>query len=171
MFRAFFVVVAALAASCSEPKPLITVTEARVVATPASAAAYFTLTNSGGSDRLVAAAAPGVGAASLHETSMDRGIMRMRPIAGGISVEKGKSVRFTPYGKHVMIMLERPLDPAKAVPLKLTFERQGMVAVNAWGPGPGAAFGGYKASGNGREGGVFGLKDFMEVKSISGIPA
>jgi len=60
-------------------------------------------------------------------------------------------------------------DPAKAAEIAPKL-RAGMVAVNAWGPGPGAAFGGYKASGNGREGGLFGLKDFMEVKSISGIP-
>ena len=60
-------------------------------------------------------------------------------------------------------------DPAKAAAVAPKL-RAGMVAVNAWGPGPGAAFGGYKASGNGREGGVFGLKDFMQVKSISGIP-
>jgi aldehyde dehydrogenase (NAD+) len=60
-------------------------------------------------------------------------------------------------------------DPAKAAAVAPKL-RAGMVAVNAWGPGPGAAFGGYKASGNGREGGLFGLKDFMEVKSISGIP-
>src|SRR3546814_870735 len=61
-------------------------------------------------------------------------------------------------------------DPAKAAEVAPKL-RAGMVAVNAWGPGPGAAFGGYKASGNGREGGLFGLKDFMEVKSISGVPA
>lgn len=61
-------------------------------------------------------------------------------------------------------------DPAKAAEIAPKL-RAGMVAVNAWGPGPGAPFGGYKASGNGREGGVYGLKDFMEMKAISGIPA
>ncbi|MBL8648859.1 MAG: aldehyde dehydrogenase family protein [Sphingopyxis sp.] len=61
-------------------------------------------------------------------------------------------------------------DPAKAADVAPKL-RAGMVAVNNWGPAPGAPFGGYKASGNGREGGLFGLKDFMEIKAISGIPA
>jgi len=61
-------------------------------------------------------------------------------------------------------------DPAKAAEIAPKL-RAGMVAVNNWGPAPGAPFGGYKQSGNGREGGLFGLKDFMEMKSISGIPA
>ncbi len=61
-------------------------------------------------------------------------------------------------------------DPAKAAEIAPKL-RAGMVAVNNWGPAPGAPFGGYKQSGNGREGGLHGLKDFMEVKSISGVPA
>jgi aldehyde dehydrogenase (NAD+) len=61
-------------------------------------------------------------------------------------------------------------DPAKAAAIAPKL-RAGMVAINNWGPAPGAPFGGYKQSGNGREGGLFGLKDFMEVKSISGLPA
>ncbi|MEY3703476.1 MAG: hypothetical protein RLZZ561_1096 [Pseudomonadota bacterium] len=61
-------------------------------------------------------------------------------------------------------------DPAKAASVAPQL-RAGMVAINAWGPTPGTPFGGYKQSGNGREGGLFGLKDFMEVKSISGLPA
>ena len=47
-------------------------------------------------------------------------------------------------------------DPSKAAEVAPKL-RAGMVAVNAWGPGPGAPFGGYKASGNGREGGLAGL--------------
>jgi aldehyde dehydrogenase (NAD+) len=61
-------------------------------------------------------------------------------------------------------------DPAKAAEVAPRL-RAGMVAVNSWGPAMGAPFGGYKQSGNGREGGLFGLKDFMEVKAISGVPA
>ena len=72
----------------------------------------------------------------------------------------------TEYGLSAVISGDP--DAARAVAPRL---RAGMVAVNNWGPAPGAPFGGYKQSGNGREGGLFGLKDFMEIKSISGIPA
>jgi aldehyde dehydrogenase (NAD+) len=61
-------------------------------------------------------------------------------------------------------------DPAKAAEIAPLLEA-GMVAINNWGPAPGAPFGGFKQSGNGREGGLFGLKDFMEIKAISGLPA
>ncbi|MDR2857971.1 MAG: aldehyde dehydrogenase family protein [Novosphingobium sp.] len=46
--------------------------------------------------------------------------------------------------------------------------RAGLVAVNTWSPAADAPFGGYKRSGNGREAGVYGLRDFLEVKSIIG---
>lgn len=131
MLRRSWIAAALLAASCSEPAPLVTVTDARVIATPASAAAYFTLTNSGGDDRLIAVEAPTAGEAALHETIMDGSVMRMRPIEGGVEVTKGEPVRFTPYGKHVMILLTRPLDPAEPVQLRLTFEEQGIVTVAA----------------------------------------
>jgi aldehyde dehydrogenase (NAD+) len=61
-------------------------------------------------------------------------------------------------------------DPAKAAEVAPKL-RAGNVAINNWGPSPGAPFGGYKQSGNGREAGIFGLRDFMEVKAISGLPA
>jgi aldehyde dehydrogenase (NAD+) len=70
----------------------------------------------------------------------------------------------TEYGLSSVISGD-PAEAAKVAP-KL---RAGMVAINSWGPAPGAPFGGYKQSGNGREGGVFGLRDFMEVKAISGL--
>ncbi len=46
--------------------------------------------------------------------------------------------------------------------------RSGMVEMNGQSRGAGAPFGGYKQSGNGREGGVWGIEDFLEIKSISG---
>ena len=40
--------------------------------------------------------------------------------------------------------------------------------VNGAGPDFNAPFGGYKQSGNGREWGIHGLEEFMEVKAILG---
>ena len=46
--------------------------------------------------------------------------------------------------------------------------RSGMVEMNGKSRGRGSPFGGMKASGRGREGGVFGIEDFLEVKAVSG---
>ncbi|MBH60364.1 MAG: aldehyde dehydrogenase family protein [Dehalococcoidia bacterium] len=46
--------------------------------------------------------------------------------------------------------------------------RAGMVEVNGAGRAPGSPFGGSKQSGNGREGGIHGLLEFVELKAVSG---
>ena len=46
--------------------------------------------------------------------------------------------------------------------------RSGMVEMNGESRSAGSPFGGMKQSGNGREGGVWGIEDFLEVKSVSG---
>jgi len=61
-------------------------------------------------------------------------------------------------------------DPAEAAKIAGKL-RAGLVTINSWGPTPGTAFGGFKQSGNGREGGKYGLTDFMEIKTIVGEPA
>ncbi|ATN37087.1 aldehyde dehydrogenase family protein (plasmid) [Rhizobium sp. ACO-34A] len=44
--------------------------------------------------------------------------------------------------------------------------RAGMVHINGAPHRYGSPFGGYKQSGNGREGGIFGLEDFLEIKTV-----
>jgi aldehyde dehydrogenase (NAD+) len=61
-------------------------------------------------------------------------------------------------------------DPAKAAEVAPKL-RAGLVTINGWSPDIAAPFGGYKQSGNGRENGKYGLVDFMEVKTIVGLPA
>ncbi len=71
----------------------------------------------------------------------------------------------TPYGLAAFVQTGDALR-AKRVADQL---RAGMVHVNGVDMGYGSPFGGYKMSGNGREGGHFGLEDFLEVKAISGV--
>ena len=46
--------------------------------------------------------------------------------------------------------------------------RSGMVEMNGQARSAGSPFGGMKQSGNGREGGVWGIEDFLEVKAVGG---
>jgi aldehyde dehydrogenase (NAD+) len=72
----------------------------------------------------------------------------------------------TPYGLSATISGD-PAAASKVAPRL----RAGLVTINSWSSaGGGSPFGGYKQSGNGREGGKYGLADFMEVKTISGEP-
>lgn len=134
---AFPLVTALLLWGCAgEPAPLVTVNDARVIALPTSAAAYFTLANSGGRDRLLSVDA-GVGKASLHETSMDGDMMRMRSLANGIEVPARGKVELVANGKHVMIQeLAKPLTAGSSIRLTLHFERQGSVAISVPVGGP-----------------------------------
>ncbi|MEP9372331.1 aldehyde dehydrogenase family protein [Mesorhizobium sp. KR1-2] len=70
----------------------------------------------------------------------------------------------TPYGLSGYIQTGSQ-ERAHRVARRL---RSGMVQLNGSSRGPGSPFGGYKQSGLGREGGKWGLEDFLEVKSISG---
>jgi aldehyde dehydrogenase (NAD+) len=56
-------------------------------------------------------------------------------------------------------------DPARAERVA-TGLRAGMIHINGAPHRYGSPFGGYKQSGNGREGGMFGLEDFLEVKTL-----
>jgi aldehyde dehydrogenase (NAD+) len=59
-------------------------------------------------------------------------------------------------------------DPARARRVARAL-RAGMVHLNGAPHNYGSPFGGYGQSGNGREGGLLGLEDFTEVKSVHGL--
>lgn len=46
--------------------------------------------------------------------------------------------------------------------------KSGMVEMNGLDMEPGFPFGGVKASGNGREGGIWGIEEFCEMKAVTG---
>lgn len=70
----------------------------------------------------------------------------------------------TPYGLTNYVQTQ---DPARANRLARQL-RSGMVEMNGQGRAAGSPFGGMKQSGNGREGGSWGIEDFVEVKAVSG---
>ena len=70
----------------------------------------------------------------------------------------------TPYGLTNYIQSQNP-ETCQRVARSL---RSGMVEINGVGRERMSPFGGMKASGNGREGGIWGIEDFMEIKAISG---
>jgi aldehyde dehydrogenase (NAD+) len=71
----------------------------------------------------------------------------------------------TPYGLTNYIQTN---DDAKRARVARRL-RSGMVETNGVGFAQGSPFGGYKQSGNGREGGAFGLHEFLEIKAMSGL--
>ena len=70
----------------------------------------------------------------------------------------------TEYGLGNYLQTEDK-EKAKRIAKKL---RSGIVYINGNAADSGTPFGGYRQSGNGREGGIWGLEEFLEVKTITG---
>jgi aldehyde dehydrogenase (NAD+) len=70
----------------------------------------------------------------------------------------------TPYGLAAYVQSG---DQARAQKVAREL-RAGMVLLNGQQRPGGSPFGGYKMSGNGREGGEWGIEDYLEVKAITG---
>jgi aldehyde dehydrogenase (NAD+) len=68
----------------------------------------------------------------------------------------------TPYGLAAYLQTGDP-ERAKRVAAKL---RAGAVHINGGEFNYGSPFGGYKQSGNGREGGAMGIEDYLETKTL-----
>jgi aldehyde dehydrogenase (NAD+) len=75
-----------------------------------------------------------------------------------------KIVNDTEYGLGNYIQTT-DMEKAKRVAKRL---RSGVVYINGHSMDPGTPFGGYRQSGNGREGGKWGLDEYLEVKTITG---
>jgi hypothetical protein len=96
-------------------------------ATPPGAAvgaAYMRVANTGRTPmRLVGASTPAAQRVEIHTMSMEGGVMRMRPVVGGLVVPAGGQVRLAPGGLHLMLIgLKGPLRVEDFVPLSLHFE-------------------------------------------------
>lgn len=103
-------------------------------ATPKGAkigAGYLTVQNNGTTpDRLISVETEIAGKADIHEMSMKDGVMQMRPLAGGVAIEPGKSLVLSPSGFHLMLMdMKKPLEQGQSFDATLRFEKAGRLKV------------------------------------------
>lgn len=91
---------------------------------------YMTVENLGSRlDRLVSASSPVAEAIEIHRSTMDNGIVRMRPV-DSIEVDAGEVLSLESGGYHVMLVgLTRDLDPGDTFEVELQFERAGTISV------------------------------------------
>lgn len=95
------------------------------------AGGFMRITNRGSTpDRLVGGSAEIARVFEVHEMATIDGVMRMRPIVGGIVIAPGQTVELRPGGLHVMFMgLQRQINRGERVRGTLVFERAGSVTV------------------------------------------
>ena len=113
----------------------LVITQAWSRATPNGAktgGGYLTIENKGSSpDRLIGASADVAGKVEVHEMTMNEGVMKMRPLDKGLTIEPGKTVKLAPGGYHLMLEdLKGPLKQGDKVPVTLEFEKAGKVQLS-----------------------------------------
>ncbi len=73
--------------------------------------------------RLVAVSTPVAAVAQVHEMKMDRDVMKMQAVQGGIELPAGKAVELKPGGYHLMLMdLKQPLQKDTTIAITLVFK-------------------------------------------------
>lgn len=110
----------------------LVITQAWSRATPNGAkigSGYLTIENRGSAaERLLGGSAEVAGKVQLHEMAVASGVMTMRPLDKGLTIEAGKTVKLAPGGYHLMLMdLKSPFKTGDKVPLTLEFEKAGKV--------------------------------------------
>ncbi len=113
----------------------IVVEKAWARATPKMAVtggAYVTVTNRGpGEDRLLNVTSPVAEKIQFHAMAIDNGVAKMAQLSA-VDLPPGVSVALKPGGIHMMLLrLKRPLAEGESIPLALTFEKAGVVEVEA----------------------------------------
>lgn len=92
-------------------------------------AAYASI-SSDTADQLVSVSSEIAGKAEIHETSMENGMMNMRPVES-VDLGAGSVVELKPQGKHIMLIdLTRSLKEGEQVDLDLEFAESGKQSVS-----------------------------------------
>ena len=132
MKASIFLAAAALGIAAPAIAGPIRVTDPWLRETPPASqvgAGYAVIANSGRlADRLLDGATPVADRIEIHRMTMENGVMRMRPVEGGLAIPSNGGVTPKPGGLHLMLMeLKRPLRRGETVPLTLRFARAGNV--------------------------------------------
>jgi periplasmic copper chaperone A len=136
---AYFALLATLTAAPTRAEDVkagdIVISQAWSRATPGGAkvgGGYLTIENKGSTpDRLIGGSAAVAGKVEVHEMSMNNGVMTMRPLDNGLTIEPGKTVKLAPGGYHLMLFdLKSALKQGEKIPLTLEFEKAGKVTVS-----------------------------------------
>lgn len=120
----------ALATGVSASDVIVKNAFARASASPAATtgAVYLTVT-SPADDRLVSVFTPVAAMAHLHETHMEGDVAKM-DMLDTLKLAAGTETQLKPGGIHIMLMgLKAPLKEGDTLPLELTFEKAGTIAV------------------------------------------
>jgi periplasmic copper chaperone A len=93
---------------------------------------YLTIENKGSApDRLIHSSGDIAGKIEVHEMAMKNGVMTMRPVDNGLTIDPGKTVKLAPGGFHLMMFdLKSPLKQGDKVPVTLEFEKAGKVTLS-----------------------------------------
>ena len=113
----------------------LVITQAWSRATPSGAkiaGGYLTIENKGTApDKLVGGSGDIAGKVEVHEMAMNNGVMTMRPLEKGLTIEPGKTVKLAPGGYHLMMFdLKGPFKQGDKVPVTLEFEKAGKVTLS-----------------------------------------
>ncbi len=157
MTRTIFMIAAILAAWAAVPAQAkdITVGSLKISApwaraTPKGASVgggYMKITNVGTApDRLVGGSTDISKRFEVHQMTMENGVMKMRPVAGGLEIKPGQTVTLDPNGYHVMFVnLKKQLMQGEHFKVTLVFAKAGKVDVDFTVEGIGAKTGGADA--------------------------
>ena len=91
------------------------------------AAGYLEIENTGTApDRLIGGSSEIAGRLEIHEMKMEGDVMKMRPLAAGLEIAPGKTVKLEPGGYHLMFFdLKEPPVKGKMFRATLVFEKAG----------------------------------------------
>ena len=91
---------------------------------------FFTLTNTGAADRLVAAASPLAEKVEIHAIQVVGPDIRMRALPDGLPIPAESTIELKPRGYHLLLMgLEAPPAVGSKLPVTLTFEQAGRMEI------------------------------------------